>query len=248
MKLFIDIGNTRLKWVLGAPGNWSRRGDIVLGAPDWVRTLDEAFRACPAPAGVWVASVSDAETNATVARACENAWQCKARFLASTAACAGVRNGYDNPTALGVDRWAAMVAAYRQMAGAVCVVSCGTAVTLDLVDRAGQHRGGVIVPGLALMRRALLSGTAGIGSGEGRGTTVTATTTGDAVAGGTLQGLAGAIEHIVAAQRRVVGTSAPVVVTGGDAAALLPLLHLDHMSHAPDLVFNGLAILAEMQC
>ena len=66
-----------------------------------------------------------------------------------------VRNGYEDIAQLGVDRWAAIVGAYTHFGSAVCIVDAGTAVTVDLVRDGGRHLGGLIVPGLQLMRSSL---------------------------------------------------------------------------------------------
>ena len=50
-----------------------------------------------------------------------------------------MRNGYRNPAQLGSDRWAAMIGARALMGGKpVLVVVCGTAATIDFVER-GRH-------------------------------------------------------------------------------------------------------------
>ena len=63
-----------------------------------------------------------------------------------------VINGYSTFEQLGADRWAAIVGAWQLRRRALCVVDAGTAVTIDLVAASGRHQGGVIVPGLDLMR------------------------------------------------------------------------------------------------
>jgi pantothenate kinase type III len=74
----------------------------------------------------------------------------------------GVRNAYPKHNKLGVDRWLAMLAAYHYYNAPVCIVSCGSALTLDIVDSQGQHLGGMIMPGLNLMQQALSRGTANL--------------------------------------------------------------------------------------
>src|SRR6185436_9837669 len=69
----------------------------------------------------------------------------------------GVRNAYGEPSQLGTDRWASLIAAWRFVRGAALVVNAGTAVTIDMLDATGVFRGGVILPGLALMASALVS-------------------------------------------------------------------------------------------
>src|SRR5690606_27148505 len=68
---------------------------------------------------------------------------------------AGVRIGYADASRLGVDRALAMVAARGRVPGPVLVVGVGTALTVDLLDADGVHRGGCIAPSPTLMREAL---------------------------------------------------------------------------------------------
>ena len=84
------------------------------------------------------------------------------QFIRSTRRSAGVRNGYVQTWRLGADRWVAMLGPGLHPGRALCVVDVGTALTLDLLDADGQHRGGLLVPGPTLMVESLLSNTAGI--------------------------------------------------------------------------------------
>lgn len=56
-----------------------------------------------------------------------------------------LKNSYQDPSSMGVDRWLNMIAAYRAMD--VIVISAGTALTIDCIAADGQHLDGVIVPG-----------------------------------------------------------------------------------------------------
>jgi type III pantothenate kinase len=167
------------------------------------------------------------------------------RFNAVVSQC-GITNAYRDPARLGADRWAALVAARRRTAGTACVVDAGTAVTVDALDANGMFRGGVILPGLALQRAALLRGTAGVAEAQGTEADGLARSTADAVAAGTLLGLAGAIDRLVDEQSRALGATPTIFLTGGDAPRLLPLLRHAVMA-APDLVLEGVARMAEEQ-
>ena len=98
-----------------------------------------------------------------VRTAIAQAWQIEAavRALARQSA-GGIRNAYPEPAKLGVDRWLAMLGGHALERGAVCVVSVGTAMTIDGVDADGRHLGGVIVPGPDLMVGSLLKNTSDI--------------------------------------------------------------------------------------
>ena len=71
----------------------------------------------------------------------------------------GVRNAYDEPGKLGVDRWLAIVGAVARYGIPVVVWDLGTASTLDAVDTSGRHLGGMIYPGPATMAASLTRDT-----------------------------------------------------------------------------------------
>jgi type III pantothenate kinase len=72
----------------------------------------------------------------------------------------GVGIDYPKPNTIGPDRLANAVAARHRFGAPVVVVDFGTAVTFDVVDRAGNYVGGVIAPGLAAMTDYLHEKTA----------------------------------------------------------------------------------------
>ncbi len=65
-----------------------------------------------------------------------------------------------SPHTIGPDRLANAVAARHHFGAPVVVVDFGTAVTFDVVDRAGNYVGGIIAPGLAAMTDYLHEKTA----------------------------------------------------------------------------------------
>jgi type III pantothenate kinase len=162
---------------------------------------------------------------------------------------AGVQNGYSNPEQMGNDRWAALVAARAQTSSPVCVIGCGTAVTIDAMTHHGEFVGGTIFPGLELLRQSLRHGTDSIGGIEfthGSDKSCQATSTEDAVMVGTLFGLAGAINKIVAEQHRVLGKNCVNIVTGGTGEIIAPLLGFP-VELIPDLVLQGVKQIIEAQ-
>ena len=69
--------------------------------------------------------------------------------------------GYDDPSQLGIDRWLQVLAVAKSAEKNYCVISCGTALTIDLAQ--GQkHLGGYILPNLYLQRDSLIQNTKGI--------------------------------------------------------------------------------------
>ena len=72
----------------------------------------------------------------------------------------GVGIDYPKPNSIGPDRLANAVAARNRFGAPVVVVDFGTAVTFDVVNRAGNYAGGIIAPGLAAMTDYLHEKTA----------------------------------------------------------------------------------------
>ena len=168
------------------------------------------------------------------------------RCLRLPASSGGVTNGYVEPEALGADRWAAIVAAYQGSAKPVCVIDCGTAITLDVVDADGIHQGGLIAPGLDMMRRSLVTGTSAIGSlvVEARSASpLLARNTTDGVNNGTMRMAGALIDRVIEEAAADYGRDLQAVITGGDAGRLQPLLRCSPR-YDRDLVLKGIAILA----
>jgi type III pantothenate kinase len=160
-QLLIDAGNTRLKWALLQGRRLGR-----VHAMDWnPRGVERAAGAVLRTRAdrVLVCSVAGAPLERALRRAARRAGLRPPQFVRSTRRAAGVRNGYRQTWRLGADRWVAMLGARALHPGrALCVVDVGTALTLDLLDARGQHRGGLLLPGPTLMVDSLLNDTAGI--------------------------------------------------------------------------------------
>lgn len=245
--LLVDIGNTRIKWALLNGTHLSKAKAAVHSgwrAGDYARRL---FAARRAPGRVVVASVAGPEVNRVFARAARRAGVA-AQFVTVPRQGGGVTVGYAEPWRLGVDRFAAVVGAHEILSGVpVCVVGVGTAMTIDLVGADGRHRGGVIVPAPDLMVETLLRQTYGIrrrargGAAGGRG--IFGRSTRDAIERGSRYAAAALVDRAVEEASGLYGREPLVVLTGGDAGAVRPLLR-SRCIGVPDLVLRGLAVLA----
>ncbi len=249
MILLVDAGNTRIKWAVLENGVLHSGGAILRhGGADGVDPLSAPWAALTPPRRLLIANVAGAEFAASFGAWTQRIWGLQAEFVSAQAKGFGVTNGYTEPQLLGVDRWLALVAARRLVKGPVCVVDCGTALTIDVMEKNGEHLGGLIVPGLVLMRRVLLEKTAGIGPAMGdissRDVPLLAQDTRGGVMGGTLYAAASLIERIVRDADESVGGGMTCILTGGDADTIRPLLSAD-FRFEPELVLQGLAIVAE---
>ena len=107
--LWLDIGNTRIKWQLdtadgvlaGAASHGG--GESLAQAPIWAELLPETV--------VWIASVASPALREKLSALCAAAGCPHVHWAASTASLAGLHNSYAEPARLGVDRWLAMLAA-----------------------------------------------------------------------------------------------------------------------------------------
>jgi type III pantothenate kinase len=244
MNLLLDVGNTAVKWACESSGRLGASGRFMHRAGNIGALAEAAWSRLQPAEKVLIASVADNDTEAALFAWFRGHWQVQPVFLRSMASACGVSNAYTDPETLGIDRWAAVVAAHHGYPGAVCVVDCGTAVTLDLVTAGGEHRGGLILPGIEMLQQLLLQNTAQLRlSGKPPAATPLADTTAAAIYSGAVYMLVAAIERSVADMRAEQRVGIDIVMTGGDAGRILPLLQGD-VQHQPDLVLQGIAMLA----
>lgn len=238
MMLALDAGNTRLKWGLRAAGTWQGLGALP--------SADVATLGAKLPQGryerVIVANVAGPAVESSLARLAQSLG-CEAQFMSSRAAQCGVRSSYDDPAQLGPDRWAALIGAWRMHAGASLVVNAGTALTVDALSDEGLFLGGIIAPGIELMRRALDQHTAALRLQPGTVRYFPANT-GDAIMSGAVHAAAGAIERMARFMRESGQAELRILLSGGAAALLAPELGADAVV-VEHLVLEGLAAIAE---
>jgi type III pantothenate kinase len=170
------------------------------------------------------------------------AWGLVPQWVTATRQAYGVSNCYAHPEKLGPDRWAALVAAHAMEQGDALVISLGTAMTVDWLRANGEFVGGMIIPGLRLMREALAQGTEGVGYQQGR-TTKFACNTADAVETGLASALSGALRQARQTVMDATGQAPVCLITGGDGAWLASKLDFP-LTVVPDLVLEGLALMA----
>ena len=257
--LLIDAGNSRIKWRWTGGGTHMARATGVTGMAD-----TSAVRALPIAELAAICKLADdmVITAANVAgetiamRLRESVAPRPIHFITATAAACGVTNRYLNPSQLGPDRLAALIAAHhirRPVPVAKLVVMAGTALTIDALTADGVFLGGVIAPGPTLMRNALHQATAALPD-------ATATVGSDridrdafpldthaAIAAGILDATIGAILQSARRLRQHGHADCEIIASGGAMPQLmvplascpsLPLTIID------DLVLQGLLLLA----
>lgn len=238
MKILIDLGNTRLKWATLVRGELRPGGVFAHASTPLVTQLQREWNGLVRVNEVLVASVVAPAQEAELDALVQQRFGLHAAFLRSPAFALGVRNAYVEPALLGVDRFLALVALHTERRRAQLLASVGTALTIDLLDADGLHHGGLIVPSPHLMREAILAGTARVTVAGGRWNEMP-NATADAVVAGSLYAAAGAIERFREVATRRLGTSPALLLTGGGADEIVPLLADAMRVH--DLVLRGLA-------
>ncbi|SCZ68432.1 type III pantothenate kinase [Thiohalomonas denitrificans] len=243
MLLAIDLGNTRLKWGVfdegGLQGMGAQPLSFALEPEDW-----SGLHGVGRPERVAIASVGGELRVAALQEWLTRQWQCPVLRLQSTAHAAGVANGYREPARLGVDRWAALIAARSLSTAPTVVVDAGSACTIDAMDSAGRHKGGWIAPGLRLMESALLEGTREVSiASESILAVEWGVDTTQGVKAGQEAALAGMVERAVRHLEREEKAPVECLLTGGDGGRLKSLVETP-CRYDPALVLKGIARLA----
>jgi type III pantothenate kinase len=113
-----------------------------------------------------------------------------------------------------------------------------------MLAASGQHQGGLILPGIDMLKQVVRQDTAEVRpSEESAVATLLANSTGDGVHSGAVFMVAAAIDRIISDLVAMQGQDVEVLITGGDAGTILTLLARP-AHHDPELVLKGLAILA----
>jgi len=258
MQLCLDLGNSRMKWGIWAPkplSQWLLDGEIsyaALSTPtlglNWQHLLPQIH-------SIWVTSVTTPDryemvrnfTQGLVPNAPWHRIETRSEF-------GKLKNGYENPSQLGSDRWCALVAAVSEFPkNSLLVINCGTALTIDVVNTRGKHLGGWIVPGLYTQQISLFEQTAQLRSRaeqtrphekallkKPQHLVKPALNTHDAIEKGSLLALASMIESIV------VNLNLPkqkIILSGGEAAWIALFLTTPHVLREY-LVLDGLIEMA----
>ncbi len=234
--LCLDCGNTRLKWGLNAQGRWLEQGALPLID---IARLPRLLGALPRPRRALACNVAGERAGQAIEAAAAKLGV-PLLWMGSRVEQCGVKNSYEDPGQLGADRWAALVGARAQRQGACLVVTAGTATTIDVLDGAGVFQGGLILPGIDLMRAALAGNTAQLPLATGEFKAVPRNTE-DAIVSGCLQATVGAIERMFAPLADQAG--AVCLLSGGAAENLAPLLGIPFLG-SDNLVLQGLARMA----
>jgi len=199
------------------------------------------------PRRVLVSNVAGPVMAKTLTRLAKKMFRVDIEFVTAAQEFHGLTNGYLDPTLLGADRWLALIGAWTRARTALCVVDAGTAVKVDSVDAQGQHLGGLIVPGIHMMREALMNKTSDIAAAAMHSTPslagILANNTIGAVSRGAVFALAGMADRAAEVIEQSTGSKPKLFITGGDAGMITGTMR-SQGEIVPDLVLQGLAVIA----
>jgi len=236
LNLYVDIGNSRIKLAHG-------HDPVVayyLASMQLAEIIADYSHDRPAPRQIIVANVAGEQVANEFNNACRQVWGKSPDYIRVAREFRGVTNGYSDYKQLGVDRWLAIIAAWFKYKTHLCVIDCGSAVTLDIVTASGQHVGGYIIPGPYLMQQALATNTSQLPvPGDSTATLAPGRTTAECIQNGTTLAVASFIENRLRSMTAKTGIKYECILTGGGAGAIIELIDLD-IRHEPLLVVEGI--------
>lgn len=273
MIITVDIGNSRIK-----SAQW--RDDVIVARNfvayakaeasyfDNSLIFDSLFESVQKPARVFVVCVGHDELRTALQDWVQRHWKLEAEFLKTADRYDDIVNAYADPAKHGADRWAALVAAHQLVPdNPLCVISAGTAITFDLLEKGGRHLGGYILPSYNSMQSALLSDTADLKSfvndsgktqpdqavesgqhmqyhasakGMAAEERAVPVNTRDAIEQGLHKMIQAGIRELCRSAQARLGQSMKVIITGGFAEQVAAYQDMPEMIYEPDLVMQGL--------
>ncbi len=245
MKYLFDIGNSRLKWAWANDEHVFYGGSCAhsAGIETLIGQIKRTGDADMTPDELLVCCIDNQpQVHATALRA---AFGIEPVFAQVRKTLSGLTIAYADSEALGVDRWLGMLAAWKERQGPICVVDCGSACTIDLVDEHGQHLGGYIIPGMTMMRNALSRDAAQLPPLSGQSETAALTPGQDTIAcmnNGVLLATTALIDAGIRHARECFGRMPDCLLTGGDASRIANRL-CQPVDDEPLLLFRGLRLI-----
>jgi len=234
--LAIDAGNSRVKWGWYQDDGWSSIATVSLiefaASSDHINPFSATH---DNPARIIISNVAGEGAHQLLVN-WTSIFEAEPLWLKGEAEACGVRNRYERPSQLGPDRWASLIAARALEPARPClVINAGTCTTVDALSAEGEFLGGLIVPGVDLMRFVLHEHTGSLPLQSGNFVTTPRNTI-DAIETGCRHAQAGAVERM----HRALGGDSVCLVSGGGGPALIERLGLPSR-YVENLVLEGLA-------
>ena len=215
MILVVDIGNTQVKWATALGDVWVTQGQCPLSALD---KLSLYWSDLTAPVAIVISNVAGAEAESAVNMAIRS-WNVEPYWVGAEPSQCGVINGYEQPSQLGPDRWAAVIGTKTLNMGNVVTVCSGTATTVHGLTEGGVFIGGLIIPGYDLIHQSLGSNAAHLSDAEGRFRSFPLNTR-DAITSGAVRATCKTIESFCDDMETSGHDNVKIILAGGAAAKI----------------------------
>jgi type III pantothenate kinase len=155
----------------------------------------------------------------------------------------GIKVLYDDPHSVGADRICNAIAGYASFGGPLIIIDFGTATTYDVISRTGDYLGGVIAPGIEtsavdLHRRAAKLPKIELHFPTGIIGRDTVSSMQAGILYGAVDAMEGMVDRIQREVRKLEGTNATVVATGG-FSKLVAQKSKTISASVPSLVLDG---------
>lgn len=244
--LGLVIGNSRLHWASFIDGSLGQTWNTIYCTPDNLAALPpDLIALLQEGAELWLASVVPAQTAA---------WQALPRTHLITLDQVPLKGMYST---FGIDRALTLWGAITHVGSPALVIDAGTALTFTGANDRQQLVGGGILPGLRLQWQTLHQGTAALPGMDGFWPDTVlpprwARSTPEAIASGVIYTVLAGLQDWIKDWLTCYPDS-QVVMTGGDSARLIPLLHRNapnltqRLRGEPDLIFWGIQSVRRLQ-
>lgn len=249
----IDIGNTRIKSMVfdGVAGKGiplEEAYTAIVHGGDFYSAVNECFEGLfsdgflgASACTVLVSNVAGDLARQALDEFFVNHTSCELVYAEVERQQFGIKNGYQRLRELGVDRWLAVIGARQLFSdGAVIVINCGTAITVDYLNSDNEFVGGAILPGFDLSFSALSRADGIARFNISNDVFVLGDTTQDCVRLGVLSACVGGVERIVSNIDEAEVAEISVVISGGAAEVFIAMSSLKGV-HDANLVFRGLS-------
>ena len=227
--LLIDVGNTRIKWYLHSANTPVLPTTSAHALPhdnQLPNSLVTQWRAIPTPDEIRISHVAKIELYEQIIELIQQLWGgVHIMRMSPQSTHALLQLNYD-ASQMGSDRYAQLLGARAlNQTHNLIVIGAGTAITVDAIDKRGQHIGGIILPSTRLMRAALHQYTAQLPlTGGAFSTNHAPHNTRDALHTGVALASVGAINGFIQTYFVREGDTR-ILLCGGDAPELSEYLH-----------------------
>ena len=243
MELLLDIGNSSVNWAIQEQDNFNVTGAFAYSKDSFEKDIEENLSSIEKPVAVLVSNVAGNQVFMLLNNWVKEQWQQECWQPDVSAEYKALKNSYADTTQMGLDRWLSMIASWEMNQSAVCLVSCGTALTIDSIDNEGKHLGGYIIPGIELMQKALITNTVQINTEIRKEASIEyAKDTQTAINNGAFLTTVLMIDGVIDRFNAQSNSKAKCIISGGMANLIKPLLK-HSFELEPNLVLMGLSIL-----